>query len=71
MIAMGSSMRVQPAATLPLQVIQNGGNFVMINLQKTPIDAYACLVIHAKTDDVMKLLMKKLGYKIPSYSIKK
>ena len=43
----------------------------MINLQKTPIDAYACLVIHAKTDDVMKLLMKKLGYKIPSYSIKK
>ena len=70
-IAMGSSMRVQPACSLPLQVIQNGGNFVMINLQKTPLDAYACLCIHAKTDDVMKLLMKKLGYDVPNYTVKR
>ena len=43
----------------------------MINLQKTPLDAYACLCIHAKTDEVMRLLMKKLGYNIPAYSCKR
>jgi len=43
----------------------------MINLQKTPLDAYACLCIHAKTDDVMRLLMKKLGYNVPAYSCKR
>ena len=40
---------------------------MLCNLQKTPADDVATLVIHAKTDDMMKLLFKKLGYQIPTW----
>ena len=61
-IVMGSSLRVSPANEMPLSCAQNGGNLVICNLQKTPIDDYATMVIHAKCDDVMRLLFEKLGY---------
>lgn len=64
-LAMGSSMRVTPACNMPVSTAQNGGNLVMINLQKTPVDQYATLVIHGKCDDVMKVLMRKLQYDAP------
>ena len=70
-LVMGSSMRVQPAASMPLETVNNKGNLVICNLQKTPIDQYATLVIHAKCDDIMELLMKKLGYTIPTWQMKK
>ena len=70
-LVMGTSLRVQPAATMPLETVNNKGNLVICNLQKTPIDAYATLVIHAKCDDIMELLMKKLGYQIPTWQMKK
>jgi hypothetical protein len=38
---------------------------VICNLQKTPYDKYASLVIRAKTDIIMKLLMKELDLSIP------
>lgn len=56
-LAMGSSMRV---STMPVDCAENGGRVVIVNLQTTPIDAYAALIIHAKCDDVMRLLMQKL-----------
>ena len=39
----------------------------MVNLQKTPIDDHAALIIHGKIDDVMKLLMEKLEMPIPEF----
>jgi len=36
--------------------------YVIVNLQVTPYDDDATLVIRGKVDDVMKELMKKLGY---------
>ena len=56
---------------MPLATAQNGGNLVLINLQATPIDQYATLVINGKCDDVMVLLMKKLGYQIPAWQLRK
>lgn len=38
-VCMGSSMRIQPACHMPLKCKQNGGKIVVINLQKTGIDA--------------------------------
>ena len=70
-LVMGTSLRVQPAASMPLETVNNKGNLVICNLQKTPIDQYATLVIHAKCDDIMELLMKKLGYQIPTWQMKK
>lgn len=66
-VAMGSSLRVTPAADMPLECARNGGNLVICNLQKTKLDQYATLCIHAKCDDIMQLLMKKLGYAIPEW----
>ena len=59
---MGSSLRIPPASDMPLSVARNGGNLVIVNLQKTPLDAAAALCIYAKCDDVMEMLMKKLDY---------
>ena len=42
-----------------------------MNLQETPLDAMATLVIHAKCDDVMQMLMQKLSYQIPTWQMKK
>ena len=36
--------------------------YVIVNLQPTPYDDGAALVIRAKVDDVMREVMKKLGY---------
>ena len=70
-IAMGSSLRVSPANEMPQQCAINGGRLVICNLQSTPLDNLATLVIHAKCDDIMRLLMEKLGYQIPAWQMKK
>lgn len=66
-LAMGSSLRVTPAADMPASTAEGGGNLVIINLQKTPLDAYATLCIYGKCDEVIMLLMKKLGYELPAW----
>ena len=70
-VCMGSSLRVSPANDMPAATARNGGNLVIINLQKTPLDAFATLCIYGKCDDVMDLLMQKLGYQIPTWQMKK
>lgn len=44
-----------------------GGKLVIINLQKTPKDRKADLVIHAKCDDIMQQIMTRLELPIPPY----
>jgi hypothetical protein len=68
-LSMGSSLRVSPAADIPKTVFENNGKLVIVNLQKTPLDAYAALNIHAKCDDVMNRLMDKLNIPIPEWRI--
>ena len=70
-LSMGTSLRVSPANTFPQQCAMNGGRLVIINLQSTPLDHLATLVIHAKCDDVMEMLMRKLAYQIPTWQMKK
>lgn len=60
-IAMGSSLRVSPACDMPKSTAENGGNLVLINLQKTPIDNFAALCIYGKCDEIMVALMKKMN----------
>ena len=70
-MSMGTSLRVSPANTFPEQCALNGGRLVICNLQSTPLDHLATLVIHAKCDDVMAMLMQKLAYQIPTWQMKK
>jgi NAD-dependent SIR2 family protein deacetylase len=67
MLCMGSSLRVTPAADIPCETVEHGGQLVIINLQKTPLDKMAKLVIHAKIDDVVEILMEKLKLGIPKF----
>ena len=57
LICMGSSMRVAPASSMPNYTKSMGGKVVMINLQATPRDSTADMVIHERVDKVMEMLM--------------
>lgn len=45
-VVLGSSLVVQPAATLPLIARNNGAALVIVNRESTPLDAVADLVVH-------------------------
>lgn len=68
-LVLGSSLKVGPACDMPAQVAKNGGKLVIVNLQHTPFDGRASLVIHARCDEVMRLLAEELDLEVrPSIS---
>ncbi|KAG6551415.1 hypothetical protein Mapa_007061 [Marchantia paleacea] len=60
-LVLGSSLRVKPACDFPAKILGNGGRVVIVNLQKTPLDSRASLVIHATCDQVMQMLVEELS----------
>jgi NAD-dependent deacetylase len=52
-LVVGSSLVVQPAASLPLAGVQAGARLVVMNIDPTPIDGLAELVIRAPADAVL------------------
>jgi NAD-dependent SIR2 family protein deacetylase len=70
-IVLGSSLRVTPAADIPANVIRKGGKVVICNLQKTPLNDRCAMEIHAKIDEVMVGLAKRLGLEIPQFTVKR
>jgi len=64
-ISLGTSLRITPAGELPLLA----KNFVIVNLQPTPYDKEATLVIRAKVDVVMSDLMNDLGFTVDDWNI--
>mmetsp|Transcript_37181 Transcript_37181/g.90187 ORF Transcript_37181/g.90187 Transcript_37181/m.90187 type:complete len:367 (+) Transcript_37181:455-1555(+) len=57
-LCLGTSLRIDPVGSLPLK----GKKFVIVNLQATPHDEHATLIIRGLVDDVMNGLMLGLGY---------
>ncbi len=43
LLVLGSSLLVHPAASLPMNTVNNGGKLVIINNMPTQLDDYACL----------------------------
>lgn len=68
-LVLGTSMRVRPACDFPAMAVDNGGRMVIVNLQKTPYDHLAYLIIREKTDKVMQYLFEELGMSIPEYNL--
>lgn len=66
-VCLGSSLTVSPANDLPKRVAKRGGNLVIVNLQRTPLDSLSTLRIHGRTDEVMKGVMEELGIEVPSF----
>lgn len=56
-ICLGTSLRIEPAGSLPTYAKK----FVIINMQETPYDSQADLVIRGRVDDVMQGVMEHLG----------
>ena len=52
-LVVGSSLVVQPAATLPVTARQHGARVVIINRDPTPLDSIADLVFHSSASDVL------------------
>eukprot|EP01112_Ceratiomyxa_fruticulosa_P019966 TRINITY_DN666_c0_g2_i2.p1 TRINITY_DN666_c0_g2~~TRINITY_DN666_c0_g2_i2.p1 ORF type:complete len:333 (-),score=44.16 TRINITY_DN666_c0_g2_i2:124-1122(-) len=73
-LCLGTSLQIRPACNLPVKSTRaNGkptgpGDMVIVNLQSTPQDRHASVIIHAKCDQVMEMVMEKLGIEIPAYN---
>jgi NAD-dependent protein deacetylase/lipoamidase len=59
-LVVGSSLKVTPAATLPRLALKNSVPMIIINLQPTPLDDYADVVIHEKAGVVLPPLVAAL-----------
>lgn len=66
-LVLGTSLNVYPANFVVKKTAENGFPVVIVNLQETPMDNLASLIIRAKTDHVMSLLMQALQYDIPKF----
>jgi NAD-dependent deacetylase len=62
-IAIGSSLSVQPAASMPLVAKRNGAKLVIINRDPTSYDAMADIVIHGQAGPVMAGILEKVKEK--------
>ncbi|ESQ42870.1 hypothetical protein EUTSA_v10013461mg [Eutrema salsugineum] len=66
-LCLGTSLQITPACNLPLKCLRGGGKIVIVNLQKTPKDKKANVVIHGFVDKVVAGVMEALNMKIPPY----
>ncbi len=60
-LVVGSSLKVNPAAMLPRIAVNNNVPLIIINLQPTPLDALADVVIHEKAGEVLPAIMARSG----------
>ncbi len=60
LLVVGSSLKVTPAARLPRLALQNNVPLIIINLQPTPLDEYADVVINEKAGAVLPPLVALL-----------
>lgn len=60
MLVVGSSLEVFPVAKLPYNVVSNGGKIIIINNQKTYLDARAEVVFHQDAAIILPEILKGL-----------
>ncbi|MCX8117203.1 MAG: Sir2 family NAD-dependent protein deacetylase [Desulfobacterota bacterium] len=61
-IVIGSSLVVQPAASLPLLAKRNGAKLVIINRDPTPYDHLADIVIHGQAGPIMAEILRQVNH---------
>ncbi|MEX2487164.1 MAG: Sir2 family NAD-dependent protein deacetylase [Nitriliruptoraceae bacterium] len=59
-LAVGTSLGVHPAASLPALALEGGGRLVIINQQPTPYDGRAAAVIRADTGATMTAIVDRV-----------
>jgi mono-ADP-ribosyltransferase sirtuin 6 len=66
-LCLGTSLQITPICNLPLRTKRNGGKFVIVNLQKTPKNRHADLVIHGRCEEVIACVMDFLDRAVPTF----
>nr|B8ARK7.2 RecName: Full=NAD-dependent protein deacetylase SRT1; AltName: Full=Regulatory protein SIR2 homolog 1; AltName: Full=SIR2-like protein 1; Short=OsSIRT1 [Oryza sativa Indica Group] len=66
-LCLGTSLQITPACNMPLLSLKNGGRVAIVNLQATPKDKKASLVIHGLVDKVIAGVMYMMNLRIPPY----
>ncbi len=62
-LVIGSSLRVSPAARLPMLAVERGMPLVIINREPTPLDSRADVVLRANAGETMAYLIERLREK--------
>lgn len=60
MIVIGSSLTVEPAASLPRTAVETGGKLVIVNLQPTDLDTLAGVIIREPAGEVVPGIVDRL-----------
>ncbi len=60
-LVVGSSLKVTPAASLPRLAVAHDIPLIIINLQPTPLDDYADVVMHDYAGAVLPVLVEGIG----------
>ena len=56
-VAVGSSLVVQPAASLPVKAARQGATLVIVNREPTPLDGLADAVLHGEAGTLLPALV--------------
>jgi NAD-dependent deacetylase len=60
MIVIGSSLEVAPAGDIPLHARRHGAKLIIVNLEPTPVDSLANVVLHAWAGETMEAIVEQL-----------
>ena len=66
-LTIGTSLQIKPSCDLPLKTLRAGGKLAIVNLQPTPHDKRAAVLLRRRSDDVMRALCRGLGLRLPPY----
>jgi NAD-dependent deacetylase len=69
-LALGSSLVVEPAASIPLQAKNNQARLVIINKSETPLDRLADVVVHDSIGEILRQVAELLlcQSRVPQFS---
>lgn len=59
-LVVGSSLLVQPAASLPVTAARTGADLIIVNREETAMDSQAEVVIHGKAGQILPKIVKNL-----------
>jgi len=65
LVVVGSSLQVWPVAGLPADVLDAGGELAIVNLEETPYDRRAAVVVHAAAGPALVDVARELGVHSP------
>eukprot|EP00210_Caulerpa_lentillifera_P001017 g980.t1 len=56
-LCLGTSLQICPVRDIPLRTVESGGKLVIVNLQNTPLDKKAHMIVHEEVDKVQLRLL--------------